>query len=82
MKISTTSQSGTESELSSNPQGPSTTTDEEKIGPQSFIVHSLIGKGSFGEVYLVERKKTKEMFAMKVLHKSKILSKSTLISLQ
>ena len=30
--------------------------DEEKVGPNSFIVHGLIGKGSFGEVYLVEKK--------------------------
>jgi len=33
--------------------------DEEKTGPQSFIVHSMIGKGSFGEVYLVEKKSTR-----------------------
>jgi serine/threonine protein kinase len=38
-------------------------------------VHGLIGKGSFGEVYLVEKKSNKMLYAMKVLHKSKILSK-------
>lgn len=31
----------------------------------------MIGKGSFGEVYLVER--NTELYAMKVLHKSKIV---------
>lgn len=45
----------------------------EIIGPDCFIVHGLIGKGSFGEVYLVEKKETKILYAMKVLHKSKIM---------
>ena len=30
--------------------------NDDKIGPHSFHVHGLIGKGSFGEVYLVEKK--------------------------
>lgn len=30
--------------------------NDEKIGPHSFHVHGLIGKGSFGEVYLVEKR--------------------------
>ena len=45
---------------------------DEKVGPFSFIVHGMIGKGSFGEVYLVEKKGTNSVFAMKVLHKSQI----------
>jgi len=48
--------------------------EEEKIGPQSFTVHALIGKGSFGEVYLVEKKDNGNYYAMKMLHKSKITS--------
>jgi Serine/threonine protein kinase len=55
--------------------------DEERVGPHSFIVHSLIGKGSFGEVYLVEKKSNKNFYAMKVLNKSKIMSKKTKIML-
>ena len=45
---------------------------EEKIGPSSFICIALLGRGSFGEVYLVEHKKTNEKYAMKVLDKNRI----------
>ena len=47
--------------------------DEEKIGPSSFVCHALLGKGSFGEVYLVEKKDSKIFYAMKVLSKDKIM---------
>jgi len=46
--------------------------NDEKIGPHSFRVLGMIGKGSFGEVYLVQKKGTEIQYAMKVLHKSKI----------
>ncbi|CAK91505.1 unnamed protein product (macronuclear) [Paramecium tetraurelia] len=46
--------------------------NEDKVGPHHFKVHALIGKGSFGEVYLVEKLDTNQLLAMKVLHKSKI----------
>ena len=42
---------------------------EDKIGVQSFIPIQLLGKGSFGEVYLVQKKKGMQMYAMKVLSK-------------
>ena len=47
---------------------------KEIICPNSFVVVSLLGKGSFAEVYLVEKKNDKKLFAMKVLHKNKIRS--------
>lgn len=46
---------------------------EEKIGPTSFVCHALIGKGSFGEVYLVEKLNSGMLYAMKVLSKDKIM---------
>jgi hypothetical protein len=47
----------------------------EKVGPHSFKVYTRLGKGSFGEVYLVEKIDDKKIYAMKVLYKHNILSK-------
>jgi len=55
--------------ISSQNNNPS----ETKIGPWSFIAHQLLGTGSFGEVYLVEKVSSGTFYAMKVLAKSKIL---------
>ena len=47
--------------------------DEDAIGPEAFVPLRLLGKGSFGEVYLVHRRGApKELYAMKVLNKKKI----------
>lgn len=48
----------------------------EKVGPQDFMPLKLLGSGSFGEVYLVRLNSTQELFAMKVLSKSKILGQN------
>lgn len=42
----------------------------------SFKIIELLGKGSFGEVYLVELNETKKKYAMKVLNKNKLLSQN------
>ncbi|CAD8179125.1 unnamed protein product [Paramecium pentaurelia] len=47
---------------------------EEKIDPQHFRVLGLLGKGSFGKVYLVQ--KNKKLYAMKVLLKSMIFKQN------
>ena len=41
----------------------------EQISLKDFICLAQLGKGSFGQVYLVEKINTKEKFAMKVLNK-------------
>lgn len=43
-----------------------------KVGPRDFKGISQLGKGSFGEVYLVEKIDSGEQFALKVLRKDKI----------
>ena len=40
---------------------------------KSFNVIERLGKGSFGSVYLVEKKSTSKIYAMKVLEKEKVL---------
>ena len=42
-------------------------TEGEKLGPSDFFIHGLIGEGSFGEVYLAEKKGSMILYAMKVL---------------
>ena len=52
--------------------------EKEKIGPNNFICLALLGQGSFGEVYLVNKKYTNEYYGMKVLDKKKLNSKTFL----
>ena len=47
--------------------------EEAKISTSSFVCLARLGKGSFGEVFLVEKIDTRERFAMKVLRKEKVL---------
>ncbi|CAG9317809.1 unnamed protein product [Blepharisma stoltei] len=44
-----------------------------KVGPRDFKGLLQLGKGSFGEVYLVEKIDSGEQFALKVLRKEKVL---------
>jgi len=45
---------------------------EERIDINSFSILTLIGKGAFGKVYLVRKKDTKTIYALKTLKKKKI----------
>ena len=45
-----------------------------RITPDEFIPIKLLGEGSFGEVYLVEKKANHKLFAMKIIAKDKIIA--------
>ncbi len=51
------------------------TRKNEEKAPElnDFLIRSVIGKGSFGKVFLVEKKDTGKVFAMKSLRKDVIL---------
>lgn len=46
---------------------------KENIGLHSFIALSLLGVGSFGEVFLVKKKDTGQLYAMKILKKDRVI---------
>ena len=43
---------------------------------EDFKILKVLGRGAFGKVMLVEKKKTKELYAMKSLRKEDIIEKS------
>lgn len=52
------------------------TKEEKVINLSSFNIMDRLGKGSFGSVYLVEKKTSRMVYAMKVLEKSKVLKQN------
>jgi serine/threonine protein kinase len=44
-----------------------------KVGPMDFEILQVLGKGSFGEVFLVRKRDQMQLYAMKVLRKDKIM---------
>ncbi|KAM4038834.1 protein kinase C theta type [Anomaloglossus baeobatrachus] len=44
-----------------------------KVTFEDFVLHKMLGKGSFGKVFLTELKQTNQFFAMKVLKKDVVL---------
>lgn len=49
---------------------------KQKVGPEDFLLLKRIGKGSFGEVFLTQKKDSKQILAMKILDKRRIFRTS------
>lgn len=45
-----------------------------------FMFHYVIGRGGFGKVWKVEKKKEKKLYAMKEMHKGRVISKRSVNS--
>jgi len=52
----------------------------QAVHKQNFVYHNCIGKGGFGKVWRVERKKAKQYFAMKEMSKARIITKRSVKS--
>jgi len=48
---------------------------EQICGPDDFITHKVLGRGSFGKVLLVEKKDDGKLYAMKILVKKDIIKR-------
>lgn len=46
------------------------------VGIENFDILKVIGRGSFGKVYLVQKKDSQDFFAMKVLKKDVIIRRN------
>ena len=58
---------------------PATSTSKG-LGPEDFIKLRLLGKGDVGRVYLVRKKDTDELYAMKVLKKEDMIKRNKVCS--
>ena len=50
------------------------------INKNHFLFHYVIGRGGFGKVWKVEKKKEKKLFAMKEMDKGRIIAKRSVNS--
>jgi len=51
----------------------------KKISKEDFNIIGVIGRGSFGKVYLVQMKNNLKYYAMKVLRKKMILERNQIL---
>lgn len=54
----------------------------KKISKDDFYILKVIGRGSFGKVYLVRKKDTGIPYAMKILKKDQLIKKNLLVKTQ
>lgn len=63
-----------------NAQAPAT--QQKKVSVRDFDQVAIIGRGAFGEVRLVRKKDTREIFAMKVMRKSEMIKKNQAVHIR
>lgn len=54
--------------------------ESQNIDKSHFKFHCVVGKGGFGKVWKVERKKFKTLYAMKEMSKARIVNKKSVNS--
>ena len=54
----------------------------KKVSKDDFLILKVIGRGSFGKVYLVRHKETQLPYAMKILKKDQLIKKNLLVKTQ
>ena len=54
--------------------------NDQSVNKSTFKFHCVIGKGGFGKVWKIERKKFKTMYALKEMSKARIVNKKSVIS--
>jgi len=52
----------------------------QAVSKANFVYNFCIGKGGFGKVWRVERKKAKQFYAMKEMSKARIITKRSVKS--
>jgi hypothetical protein len=60
-------------DILSNTKRHTSNADSSTVSIDDFMVMSVIGQGAFGKVYLVVKRKTGQLMAMKVMEKASIL---------
>jgi serine/threonine protein kinase len=58
---------------------PKTVADYNKLSVDDFLILKLIGKGAYGKVFLVRKKDSEEVCAMKILKKKEMIKRDQVV---
>jgi hypothetical protein len=74
----TNEENGVRGRVLSNEIPPTVSDPVQKVGFSSFIIGKILGAGAFGKVYLVKKRDTGRIYAMKALKKRNLIIKKQL----